>query len=177
MKSEDSHVTPEETHSRRDAETGSGKNLESSPFSLRKDLEPWQVADKERKRDNAAFLDKVAHRSEDGAWRFNDEPPILNRLDEHTAEKVVQSLIPYARTISPHRQYTGEQSLCNFPVKLSQLLETGAGCEQCGLQLVAKTDDILVIVAAGHRAIALGLRVLHAVPDHREIEIEIADEI
>lgn len=63
------------------------------------------AADKARKRDNAAFFNKVAHRSEDGAWRFNEEPPILKRLDEHTAEKVVQSLIPYARTISPHRGY------------------------------------------------------------------------
>ncbi len=60
---------------------------------------------KASQRDNAAFFRKVAHRSENGAWRFKDQPPILKRLDESTAAKVIQSLIPYAQTISPHREY------------------------------------------------------------------------
>jgi len=64
-----------------------------------------KAVEKAGQRGNAAFFQKVAHRSEDGAWRFNDEPPILRRLDENTAEKVVQSLIPYARTITPEREY------------------------------------------------------------------------
>ncbi len=64
-----------------------------------------KAVEKARQRGNAAFFRKVANRSEDGAWRFNDEPPILKRLDEQTAERVVQSLIPYAKTITPKRGY------------------------------------------------------------------------
>ncbi len=64
-----------------------------------------KAVEKAKRRDNAAFFQKVSHRSEDGVGRFNDEPPILRRLDENTAQKVVQSLVPYARTITPEREY------------------------------------------------------------------------
>ena len=60
---------------------------------------------KARKRDNAAFFNKVAVQAEDGSWGFGEAPPILVRLDRSTANKVTQSLIPYTRTITPEREF------------------------------------------------------------------------
>src|SRR5262245_30456882 len=50
---------------------------------------------------NETLLPKVAHRQQDGGWRFVDAPPILTRVDDDTREKVVASLVEYAETLSP----------------------------------------------------------------------------
>ncbi len=54
---------------------------------------------------NVTLLEKVAHRSVGGGWRFLDNPPILTRTDEQTAEKIVNALTPYADTLSTERGY------------------------------------------------------------------------
>ena len=54
---------------------------------------------------NVTLLEKVAHRSVGGGWRFLDNPPILTRTDEQTAEKIVNSLTPYADTLSTERGF------------------------------------------------------------------------
>ncbi|MEM8603384.1 MAG: DUF2252 domain-containing protein [Cyanobacteria bacterium P01_H01_bin.121] len=60
---------------------------------------------KARKRTNVTLLEKVAHRSVGGGWRFNDDPPILQRTDPETAQKVIAALTPYAQTLSPERGF------------------------------------------------------------------------
>ncbi len=60
---------------------------------------------KARNRTNVTLLAKVAHRSVGGGWRFWDVPPILTRTDDQTAKKIVNSLTPYAETLSKGRQY------------------------------------------------------------------------
>ncbi|MDJ0731881.1 MAG: DUF2252 domain-containing protein [Crocosphaera sp.] len=60
---------------------------------------------KAQQRTNVTLLEKVAHRSVGGGWRFSDDPPILTRTDDETAEKVINSLTPYADTLSPERGY------------------------------------------------------------------------
>ena len=54
---------------------------------------------------NVTLLEKVAHRSVGGGWRFLDNPPILTRTDEQTAEKIVNSLTPYADTLTTERGF------------------------------------------------------------------------
>ena len=54
---------------------------------------------------NVNLLDKLAHRTVEGTWQFSDNPPILKRTDEATAQKVISSLIPYAETLSPERRF------------------------------------------------------------------------
>ena len=60
---------------------------------------------KAKKRTNVTLLQKVAHRSWEGDWRFSNDPPILERVDATTAEKIIQSLIPYAQTLHRERSY------------------------------------------------------------------------
>ncbi|HAC66083.1 MAG TPA: DUF2252 domain-containing protein [Cyanothece sp. UBA12306] len=60
---------------------------------------------KAQQRTNVTLLDKVAYRSVEGGWRFSDDPPILTRTDDKTAEQVINSLTSYADTLSPERAY------------------------------------------------------------------------
>lgn len=54
---------------------------------------------------NLNLLKKLAHRTVEGTWQFTDNPPILKRTDDATAQKVIHSLISYAETLSPERRY------------------------------------------------------------------------
>ncbi|MEA5534849.1 DUF2252 domain-containing protein [Crocosphaera sp. XPORK-15E] len=54
---------------------------------------------------NVNLLNKLAHRTVGGNWRFSNDPPILKRTDEETAQKVIQGLISYAETLSPERRF------------------------------------------------------------------------
>ncbi len=60
---------------------------------------------KAREKNNVTLLPKVAHRSLGGDWTFLDSPPILERTDEETAEKVIGALVPDANTLSPERSF------------------------------------------------------------------------
>jgi uncharacterized protein (DUF2252 family) len=51
---------------------------------------------KAKRTTNATLLPKVAHRSHDGGWRFQDAPPVLTRVDDDTRRKVAASLVEYA---------------------------------------------------------------------------------
>jgi uncharacterized protein (DUF2252 family) len=51
---------------------------------------------KAKRTTNATLLPKVAHRTNDGGWRFRDDPPILTPVDEDTRRTVVGSLVEYA---------------------------------------------------------------------------------
>ncbi len=64
-----------------------------------------KLVKKAKKRRNQTLLEKVAHRAVGGGWRFSSAPPILERTDEATAEKVINSLIPYAQTLNPERSF------------------------------------------------------------------------
>ena len=56
---------------------------------------------KAKRTTNETLLPKVAHRSQDGGWRFQDDPPILTRVDDDTRRKVIASLVEYAEHLSP----------------------------------------------------------------------------
>ncbi|MGK7916228.1 MAG: DUF2252 domain-containing protein [Prochloraceae cyanobacterium] len=60
---------------------------------------------KAKEKNNVTLLPKVAQRSIGGDWSFLDRPPILQRTDEETAQKVIASLVPYAKTLSPERSF------------------------------------------------------------------------
>jgi len=62
-----------------------------------------KAVDKAKTRTNVTLLQKVAQRSKQGNWRFDNDPPILERVDVATAEKVVQSLVLYAKTLTRER--------------------------------------------------------------------------
>ncbi len=64
-----------------------------------------KAVEKARERNNVTLLPKVAHRSVSGEWRFLDNPPILQRTDEETAQKVIASLVPYDLTLTPERSF------------------------------------------------------------------------
>ena len=64
-----------------------------------------KALEKARESNNVTLLPKVAHRSVSGNWRFLDNPPILQRTDEETAQKIIASLVPYAKTLSPERSF------------------------------------------------------------------------
>ncbi len=64
-----------------------------------------KVEEKAKNRTNVTLLAKVAHRSVGGGWRFLDAPPILTRTDDRTAEKIVNSLTPYADTLTTERGF------------------------------------------------------------------------
>ena len=56
---------------------------------------------KAKRTTNETLLPKVAHRTTDGGWRFQDDPPILTRVDDDTRRKVIASLPEYAENLSP----------------------------------------------------------------------------
>lgn len=51
------------------------------------------------------LLFKSCHRDVDGAWRFFEEPPLLTRVDDETAGKLVGALIEYGETMPVERRY------------------------------------------------------------------------
>jgi uncharacterized protein (DUF2252 family) len=56
---------------------------------------------KAKRTTNESLLPKVAHRTNDGGWRFQDDPPVLTRVDNDTRRKVIASLVEYAEHLSP----------------------------------------------------------------------------
>jgi uncharacterized protein (DUF2252 family) len=62
------------------------------------------VAKAERTTSETLLL-KACHRDVDGAWRFFDDPPLLTRIDDETAAKIVASLVEYCETIPTERRY------------------------------------------------------------------------
>ena len=56
---------------------------------------------KAKRTTNETLLPKVAHRAHDGGWRFQDDPPILTRVDDGTRRKVIASLAEYAEHLPP----------------------------------------------------------------------------
>jgi uncharacterized protein (DUF2252 family) len=60
---------------------------------------------KAKRTTNETLLGKVAHRGHDGGWRFQEDPPILTRVDEETRRGVVQSLTEYAEHLLPAYRY------------------------------------------------------------------------
>jgi uncharacterized protein (DUF2252 family) len=51
------------------------------------------------------LLLKACRRDVDGGWRFFEEPPVLTRVDDDTAGKIVGSLVDYCETIPVERRY------------------------------------------------------------------------
>ncbi len=51
------------------------------------------------------LLLKTCHRDVDGGWRFFEEPPVLTRVDDDTAGKIVGSLVDYCETLPAERRY------------------------------------------------------------------------
>ncbi len=51
------------------------------------------------------LLGKVARRQADGGWRFNEQPPVLTRIDSATRDKVVAALVDYAETVPQHIRF------------------------------------------------------------------------
>jgi uncharacterized protein (DUF2252 family) len=51
---------------------------------------------KAKRTTNETLLPKIAHRSHDGGWRFQDDPPVLTRVDDDTRRKIVASMVEYA---------------------------------------------------------------------------------
>jgi len=78
---------------------------ERRPTFLKVPNQAWAVIQKTvakaKRTTNETLLPKVAHRSNDGGWRFQDAPPILTRVDDETRQKLVASLVEYAETLSP----------------------------------------------------------------------------
>jgi uncharacterized protein (DUF2252 family) len=64
-----------------------------------------KVADRARLQTNAATLPKVAHRAIDGSWRFTEEPPITERIDDPTMQKIIASLAEYDGTLTNERGF------------------------------------------------------------------------
>jgi uncharacterized protein (DUF2252 family) len=62
------------------------------------------VAKAERTTSETLLL-KACHRDVDGGWRFFEEPPVLTRVDEVTAKKIVGSFIEYCDTIPVERRF------------------------------------------------------------------------
>jgi len=78
---------------------------ERRPTFLKVPDQAWAVIQKTvakaKRTTNETLLPKVAHRSNDGGWRFQSAPPILTRVDDETRHKVVASLSEYAETLGP----------------------------------------------------------------------------
>lgn len=51
------------------------------------------------------LLLKSCHRQVDGAWRFFEDPPVLTRVEDETAGKVVGSLVEYCESIPVERRF------------------------------------------------------------------------
>ena len=81
---------------------------ERRPTFLKVPNQAWAIIQKTvgkaKRTTNETLLPKIAHRRHDGGWRFQDDPPVLTRVDADTRRKVVASL---ADTPSISRQPTG----------------------------------------------------------------------
>ncbi len=64
-----------------------------------------RVAERARQQTNLLVLPKVAHRAVDGSWRFTDEPPIVERIDDTMTTKLIASLGEYDATLSNERGF------------------------------------------------------------------------
>ena len=64
-----------------------------------------KLVNKAKKRNNVTLLQKVARHSVAMEWCFAEDPPLLKRVDDATAQKVIQSLTPYAKTLAPERSF------------------------------------------------------------------------
>ncbi len=64
-----------------------------------------KIADRARLQTNATTLPKVAHRAVDGSWRFTEEPPIAERIDDTTTQKIIASLAEYDSTLTNERGF------------------------------------------------------------------------
>jgi uncharacterized protein (DUF2252 family) len=64
-----------------------------------------KAAAKARRTTSANLLPKVARQGADGSWRFEDDPPVLTRLDEATRATVMASLVEYAENLVPEYRF------------------------------------------------------------------------
>ena len=78
---------------------------ERRPTFVKVPNKAWAIVQKTvakaKRTTNETLLPKVAHRGHDGGWRFQDDPPILTRVDDETRRKVVASLVEYAEHLPP----------------------------------------------------------------------------
>ena len=78
---------------------------ERRPTAVKVPEQAWAIIQKTvakaKRTTNETLLPKVAHRSHDGGWRFQDDPPILTRVDDDTRRKVIASLVEYAEHLAP----------------------------------------------------------------------------
>jgi uncharacterized protein (DUF2252 family) len=78
---------------------------ERRPASVKVPRKAWAIVQKTvakaKRTTNETLLKKIAHRGHDGGWRFQEDPPILTRVDDETRRRVVESLKEYADHLSP----------------------------------------------------------------------------
>ena len=78
---------------------------ERRPTAVKVPNSAWAIIQKTvakaKRTTNETLLPKVAQRSHDGGWRFQDAPPILTRVDDVTRHKVIASLVEYAEQLVP----------------------------------------------------------------------------
>ena len=76
-------------------------HAERRPTAITVPKNAWAIvqktAAKAKRTTNVTLLPKVAHRAQNGAWRFRDDPPILTRVDDVTRRKVIAALVEYRR--------------------------------------------------------------------------------
>lgn len=80
-------------------------HAERRPTALKVPDSAWAIIQKTvakaKRTTNETLLPKVAHRTNDGGWRFQNLPPIQTRVDDDNRRKVVQSLVGYAEHLPP----------------------------------------------------------------------------
>jgi uncharacterized protein (DUF2252 family) len=81
---------------------------ERRPTAVKVPNSAWAIIQKTvgkaKRTTNETLLPKIAHRSHDGGWRFQDAPPVLTRVDDDTRAKIVASLGEYAEQLpAAHR--------------------------------------------------------------------------
>ena len=80
-------------------------HAERRPTAITVPKKAWAIvqktAAKAKRTTNVTLLPKVAHRAQNGAWRFRDDPPILTRVDDVTRRKVIAALVEYGEHIAP----------------------------------------------------------------------------
>ncbi|MGU3537544.1 DUF2252 domain-containing protein [Methylobacterium sp. A54F] len=64
-----------------------------------------KAVEKARRRNNRSLLDQVCERRVDGGWRFQEQPPILTRVDDDLREAVISGLERYAETLPRERRF------------------------------------------------------------------------
>jgi uncharacterized protein (DUF2252 family) len=60
-----------------------------------------KTAAKAKRTTNVTLLPKVAHRAQNGAWQFRNDPPVLTRVDDVTRRKVIAALVEYGENLGP----------------------------------------------------------------------------